>query len=309
DADGFTSVSEWVKNLSFSSVLLTKEDYLRAALHALSLAPRIAATDYGTSRQRDLAQVWTDAIRGFLGEIAFIKWLKTRFGMEAELDFRKGQLEEFLPSDITKIAVFGEPWRKPKLRISIKTTKLQGMWLDIPYAQLEHSDIFVLVRVGVSRSHFIAFLKEISVIRDKIFRMAKELGMHFEEDELWSAVPDFTDIPAFVVGFFDKSEHPNIERDRTAVLIADGRISSSRKGTVKLSLNKFMGWWNPSNPACKQRVADALRKRGVSIPEDLNKFEVELEGIGTPSETLHFFVSSGILKCGEESWRSILTRL
>jgi len=98
-----------VKNLSFSSVLLTKEDYLRAALHALSLAPRRAATDYGTSRQRDLAQVWTDAIRGFLGEIAFIKWFKTRFGMEAELDFRKGQIEEFLPSDITRIAVPGEP--------------------------------------------------------------------------------------------------------------------------------------------------------------------------------------------------------
>ncbi|MEM2483028.1 MAG: hypothetical protein QXI35_08550 [Candidatus Nezhaarchaeales archaeon] len=79
------------------------------------------------------------------------------------------------------------------------------MWLDIPYAQLEHSDIFVLVRMGVSRSHFIAFLKEISVIRDKIFRMAKELGMHFEEDELWSAVPDFTDIPAFVVGFLTRA--------------------------------------------------------------------------------------------------------
>ncbi|MEM2483029.1 MAG: hypothetical protein QW365_08055 [Candidatus Nezhaarchaeales archaeon] len=70
-----------------------------------------------------------------------------------------------------------------------------------------------------------------------------------------------------------------------------------------------MGWWNPSNPVCKQRVADVLRKRVVSIPEDLNKFEVELEGIGTASETLHFFVSSGVLKCGEESWRSILTIL
>lgn len=101
DADDFRSAEEWAHNLAFSSVLLTREDYLKAAIHALHLAPRIAATDYGTSRQRDLAQVWTDAIRGFLGEIAFAKWLKERFSIEAELDFRVGPMKEFLPSDIS----------------------------------------------------------------------------------------------------------------------------------------------------------------------------------------------------------------
>lgn len=309
DADDFASASEWADNLSFSSISITKEDYLRAALHALSLAPKIAATDYGTSRQRDLAQVWTDAIRGFLGEIAFAKWLKVRFGVEAELDFRKGPLEEFLPSDIVKVMKRGESWREPKLRISVKTTKLQGVWLDVPYAQLEHSDVFVLIRVGVSRSHFVAFLKEISVIRDKMFKMARELGMRFEEDEVWSSVPDFTEIPAFVVGFFDKNEHPNVVQDRTAVLLADGRLSSSRKGIIKLTLNKFIGWWNPKDPIYRRKVAEIQRRKGAKIPGDLNMFEVELEGIGTPSETLHFFVSSGVLKRRECDWKSLLDRL
>jgi len=39
-----------------------------------------------------------------------------------------------------------------------------------------HSDVYVLVRVGITREHFIAFLKAISVIRDKLFSKAVEHG-------------------------------------------------------------------------------------------------------------------------------------
>lgn len=50
-------------------------------MHVLRLAPKFAATDYGAVRMRDLGQLLTDAIRGFLGELAFTKWLKARFGV------------------------------------------------------------------------------------------------------------------------------------------------------------------------------------------------------------------------------------
>lgn len=309
EAEDFGSISEWAEDLAFSSVFLTRDDYLAACIHALRLAPRIAATDYGTSRQRDLAQVWTDAIRGLLGEIAFAKWMKERFGIEIELDFRLGSLEEFLPSDVVGISKPGEGRRKPRLRISIKTTKLQGIWLDIPYAQIEHSDVFILVRVGVSRSHFLAFLKDISVIRDKIFELAEKQGIKFSKDEIWGSIPDFTGVPAFIVGFFDKSRWTERIEDRRSILLADGDLKRTRGENFKIVLNKFAGWWNPKEPEYKRRLAEIVKCKHPEISLHPERLTVEFEGLGEPSETLHFLVSSGALNRKREDWSHLVGRL
>ncbi|MEM4412133.1 MAG: hypothetical protein QXT93_11365 [Thermofilum sp.] len=309
DAEDFESVEEWLENLAFSSVLLTRDEYLEATVHALRLAPKIAATDYGTSRQRDLAQIWTDAIRGFLGEIAFRRWLRERFGIEAELDFRRGSLEEFLPSDLARIRRLGEDWRKPRLKVSIKTTKLQGMWLDIPYAQLEHSDVFVLVRVGVSRGHFLAFLKDISVIMDKILALARNKGIEFSIEEIRDSIPEFKSIPAFVAGFFDKSELADKLVDRRAVLVADGKLKQKKSGGYRLVLNRFAGWWNPRDSECRRRIADCFMKMHPEIRLDPGRLSIEFEGIGETSKTLHFLVSSGVLKRRRKDWEELVSRL
>jgi hypothetical protein len=169
--------------------VLDENDYLRAALHALYLAPRVVATDYGTARRRDLGQLWADTIRGFLGEIAFAKWLREKYGLVVKLDYRRGSLEEFLPPDIESVN-----GRLPRLKVSIKTTKLNGIWLDTPGTQIEHSDVFVLARVGVTRGPLIAFLKKISVIRDKLMQIARERGLLSEEElsEIWDSIPEFS---------------------------------------------------------------------------------------------------------------------
>jgi len=39
-----------------------------------------------------MAQVWTDAARGFLGEIALSKFLLEKFGVEVKLETRRGEL-------------------------------------------------------------------------------------------------------------------------------------------------------------------------------------------------------------------------
>lgn len=309
DAEDFESTEEWAENLAFSSVLLTRNEYLEATVHALRLTPKIAATDYGTSRQRDLAQVWTDAIRGFLGEIAFRKWLRERFEIEVKLDFRIGPLKEFLPSDLTRIKKPREEWRKPKLRVSIKTTKLQGMWLDVPYAQLEHSDVFVLVRVGVSRGHFLAFLKDISVIMDKILTLAQNQGLEVSREEFQDSIPEFKNIPAFVVGFFDKNEVADKLLDRRTVLTVDGDLKKKRSGGYRLILNRFAGWWNPKDPECKKRVVDSFMKTHPEVRLDADKLNIEFEGLGETSETLHFLVSSGALKRKREDWEKLINRL
>ncbi|GBF09166.1 hypothetical protein apy_08910 [Aeropyrum pernix] len=303
DIEAFSSLDEWIDWLRWSTVVLDENDYLEAAVHALDLAPRLAGTDYGMSRQRDLGQLWTDTIRGFLGELAFVKWLEREYGIKAMLDYRKGPLEEFLPSDIKEVEK-DEVRRPPNLKVSIKTTKLRGIWLDVPYRQVDHSDVFVLVRVGVTRMHFLAFLKRISAIRDKMLRRALELGVitEGEAESIWDLIPDFTGIPAYIAGFFDKREYGSAIGRRTAIFLAEGVMK--RK---KFVINKFIGYWNPKEDVYKNTVVEHLQRRGV-IPSRRD-VKIEFEGIGEFTKTLHFLVSSGALRRKREEWERIISQL
>src|SRR3989344_3758608 len=47
-------------------VFIQKEDYARMCIDALKNLGKTAATDFGGSRQRDLAQLWADTTRGYL---------------------------------------------------------------------------------------------------------------------------------------------------------------------------------------------------------------------------------------------------
>lgn len=305
DIEALGGLEKWIENLKFSSVLLTQNDYLVAAVHALRFAPRFAATDYGTTRQRDLAQLWSDTIRGLLGEVAFAKWMKLRFGVDVEPDFRKDALRENLASDILRIRRPGEDTpRAPRLGISIKTTKLQGMWLDIPFNQLEYSSVFVLVRIGITRDHLLAFLKHISVIRDKIFAMAKSANISFDETEIWEALPDFRDIPAFIAGYFNKHEYGG-----QAVIEADGDLKKRRRGGWRLVLKKFAGVWDPSDRRLMEEVVTKIRQKKSAEVGGVEEVEIELEGLKKPSGGRHFFVSSGLLKKREEDWARLVESL
>jgi len=298
DIEVFGDYSRWVEWLGWASVVLDEDDYLKAAVYGLSLAPKLAGADYGTARQRDLGQLWTDVIRGFLGEIAVAEWLKERFGITAELDYRLGPLEEFLPSDIKSVA-----GREPRLRVSIKTTKLSGLWLDVPGAQIEHSDVFILVRVGVTREHFVAFLKKISVIRDKLMREAVERGLVKREEieQIWDSIPEFTAAPAYIAGFLDKTEIQDKLRDRTAVIEADVDVKIK-----KVVINKFLGFWHPGEDIYEKKLKELLRRRGRPVRDEMS---IEFEGIGDFSKTLHFIASSGALKKKKEDWEKLVERL
>jgi len=298
DVDQFASHDEWVRWLGWASVELDEDDYLRATLYGLHLAPRLAGTDYGTARQRDLGQLWTDTIRGFLGEIAFAKWLREKFGLAVELDYRLGPLEQFLPSDIRRVG-----GREPRLRVSIKSTKLSGIWLDVPGAQIEHSDVFVLVRVGVTREHFLAFLKKISVIRDKLMKEALERRLLSEEEleKIWKSVPEFKSVPAYVAGFLDKADYADRLKDRYSIIEADGEVKQKR-----VVINRYLGFWHPGEIAYERTIRDLLRSRGMSLRDDMG---VEFEGIREFTRTLHFIASSGVLKKRREDWRRLVQRL
>jgi len=251
-----------------------------------------------TPRKRDLGQRWTDTIRGFLGEIAFTKWMQERFGIAVRMDYKYGLLREFLMSDIKSVN-----GREPRLKVGIKTTKLEGIWLDVPGAQIKHSDVFVLVRVGVTSEHLIAFLKKISAIRDKLMKEALERKLVREEEleEAWNVTPEFTPVPAYIVGFLNKLEYADRLTSEYSIIDVDGKVKK-----VRVVINKYVGFWNPEKEEYRVMVLNLLKSKDKNVKDDM---KIEFEGIGNFSETLHFIVNSGSLRRDKRDWEELLRKL
>jgi len=288
-------LGEWLeKRFKYQFVWLEKEDYLKALVRALWLAPVFAGTDFGGARQRDMAQVWTDTARGFLGEIALSKFLSEKFGVEAKLETRRGKLTEFLPTDISQIRVSGESWRQPSLRISIKTTKFGGRWLDLPGTQFQHSDVFILVKIGILRQHFLAFLKAISFLKEKLFPIAEGLGELSAEDatRLWNEIPEFDPIPSYIAGFLLKSE----------ITLPVHMVNAKLKGKKRkrIVITHGVGLFSPQIVRELKEIRELDRNGNLPI---------EVEPIIDSLTGDHFLAHSGSLKYGEENWRQLINRI
>ena len=290
------SFENWLERFKYQFQWLDKDDYSRALIRALWLAPRFAGTDFGSSRQRDMGQVWTDTARGFLGEIALAKFLQESFSIETRLDTRRGDLAEFLPTDIAEVKLPKEEWREAKLKISIKTTKFNGRWLDLPGAQFEHSDVFVLVKIGILRQHFLAFLKAISFLRDKLFVKAKNLGELDEDDakELWDEIPEFEPIPTYIAGFMYKGDI-NLPIHEINI-----RLVGKFERTKRLEVSQGIGLFTPENIRSLPKVQeiDPSGSRRIVIVPIIDSFTGQ-----------HFFAHSGGLKYGEEEWHRLIEML
>lgn len=289
--DAFES---WLERFKYQFLWLDKDDYSRALIRALWLAPRFAGTDFGSSRQRDMGQVWTDTARGFLGEIALTKFLLKNFDMKTKLDTKRGELIEFLPSDIAEIRKPGEKWRSPNLNLSVKTTKFNGRWLDAPGAQYEHSDVFVLVKLGILRQHFLAFLKAISFLKDKLFVSAKNLGELDDSDagELWDEIPEFEPIPAYIAGFINKGE----------LNLPIHMINARVRGRIHIRITIFQG--------IGLFTVQSIREHpDIQEMDPSGSLRIEIDPIIDSFSGQHFFTHSGALKHGEEKWRQLIELL
>jgi len=289
------SFQNWVENrFKYQLVWLDKDDYTKALVRALWLAPVFAGTDFGSSRQRDMGQVWTDTARGFMGEIAVSKFLLGKFNAETKLDTRRGELTEFLPTDITQMRFAGKEWKAPNLSISMKTTKFNGRWLDVPGAQFEHSDVFVLVKIGILRQHFLAFLKAISFLRDKLFVTAKNLGELDDKNAklLWDEIPEFEPIPAYIAGFLRKSD----------ISLPIHMVRARLKGTKKkrITISQGIGLFSPETVRACSQIQEL--DPSASLP-------IEIEPIIDSLTGTHFLAHSGGLSHGAESWQELVSSL
>ena len=286
------SFEMWLQQrASFGTVMLDSTDYVTALTHALRIAPNLAATDYGTSRQRDLGQLWTDVARGFLGEIGLAKFMRERFGLDLVLDYTLGPIADYLPSDIKAIKIADGNLVEPSVKISFKTTKFNGIWLDIPGAQIGHSDVFVLIKLGISREHFLAFLKWISFIRDKLLPRAVESGAinKTQANNLWDSLPEFKKIPCYICGFLDDRL---IKSPPEPVY----RAQHTRAGNLKGYLMKsYVGWVKGRKPQI--------------VPEELGKVDWQFESIGAFSAEDHFVANTGSLIFSDLEWKDLVKKL
>lgn len=268
-------------------VTIDTEGYSKMCIDALKILSNTAATDYGSSRQRDLGQLWGDMTRGYLGEMAFVLFLQ-KWGINAELGHDVGELEDYLPTDIHKIKTPKDStFRDPKIKIGIKATKWNGIWFDIPGDQFSHSDVQVLVKVGVSRDHLFAFFKHLSVFKDKILNEGKRINAidDTEAEEMYERLPSFQPILAYICGFTLKN------RDYCELSY------TGKKGRKHYTIS---GWNGPIRAGDLEKI-----KQRESCTEGKIKFEA----IEKFSHENGYLFNTGSLLWKKEDWHKVISQL
>lgn len=280
-------VIDWVENrLIPNCAYIDEAGYAKMCVDALKILHSTAGTDYGSTRQRDMGQLWADMTRGYLGELAMKQLLESRWGIRIDLGHEVGALSDYLPLDIHRVTKSGETPRPPKLKVSIKTTKAIGIWLDIPGSQFSHSDIHLFVKVCAGRDHLFSFFKSISVFKDKVLKKGVESGSlsETESSDLFSRLPDFRPIPAYVCGFAKK----------------DGCYESlSYKGNKGRKHYEIKKWSGPYDPKDIATIKDKESVQG----------QVRFTGINEFSNQPRYLFNAGSLFWEEKEWREMTNML
>lgn len=281
------SFEDWFENrFATNLIILTKKEYTQMCVNALRILPDVAKTDFGMSRQRDMGQIWADITRGYLGELAFLKFLQKHWAIKAELGHKKGSIKKYLPMDIHKVCMLGEKPREPKIKISVKTTKWNGIWLDIPGDQFSHSNVYILVKIGIETDHLFSFFKEISVFKDKVLKAGEDVGSlsKAESKRIYDDVPPFKEVTAYICGFA-------LERAKYSVLPYSGK-----KGTKNYNIT---GWKGPISTGDLEKIKKREKIAG----------NVKFEGIGNFSHDSGFLFSTGNLLWSRKDWDKVISKL
>lgn len=282
-----SDIIEWLYEKFLRNVVLIDDKaYAKMCVDALKILGGTAATDYGSSRQRDMGQLWADMTRGYLGEQAFAQFLKKKWNIQCDLGHEIGQLDHYLPMDVHTIKKEKEEIRQPHLNISIKTTKWNGIWMDIPGDQFNHSDVHVLVKVGAGRDHLFAFFKLISVFKDKVLKIGQDVGSLTtdEASELFDKIPSFRPIPAFVCGFVLKNKSYEELSYR------------GRKGRKNFTITS---WNGPIKAGDKDKI---------KVKENISG-SVKFESIGDFAHDNGYLFNTGNLLWKDEEWNSVIKEM
>lgn len=308
-ADGGSEIldfKEWLEKRFIPQVVwLEKDDYARAITRALPQALRFAGSDFGSTRQRDLGQLWTDTARGFLGEIAFKRFIETNFGIELQQDISIDKLiDDYISSDIKAVKEAQTDYRPPKINVSVKTGKFNARWMDeYSAAKIKNVDAFVFVRAGTAREHFVAFLKAVSFLKSKLFPMAEELGELTPESsaKLWDAIPEFEAVPAYVSGFLMKKDLNMPIHSIEFELKGQENYRGKGKDTRKILINRGVGIFT------RQTLLNIPELKQIN-PE--GNIQMLIGGINSEvGDKDHFYANTGSFSFGLGNWRNFVNQL
>lgn len=287
--------------LQNNAVVLTDNDYLRAAVVSLKLVHRFRSTDFGTSRQRDFGQKWSDAIHGLLGEIALVEIVRKKTEGKLVLlpDASSKDLEDALTTDIGESLLNGVK-RKLKNTISIKTTKLEGYWLDVPYNQVKKSHLFVLMKVGADRKAHYDFLVRHGAIELLIKKYAEMRNKHDEQ-------PIFVDEERALIEAREFAQNPDPgvylavlsgwqkreQLDKPFEAVEHNANRQSQKKEPKITVWEGIGFVDKG----KGLFAEAIKLKGVPtpMPEELKRLTIRFHPIGEFSSSRHALCSLKLL--------------
>jgi len=187
-------LKRWKNLYETRKVILTIDDYKKCLEFAFKITySGHTTTDFGTSRQRGKLKAISDWTQGALGEVALQKYLKDKYKIDITIDFDiHGAI---VGQDITQVQK-GRVINPPKIRVSVKTGKLNGCYIVVPQKEVElperHSDYYVFIRVNFPEDHLIRALKDHPII-----------------DSMNVSIPDLGEIDAYICGFTEVS---NLEK-------------------------------------------------------------------------------------------------
>lgn len=287
-----SDIDNWYKNRFKPNVFKISEDiYLKAMIEALKIQFLIAGTDFGSSRQRDLGQKWSDTIRGYLGEFGTQLWFKERWNIDIDLGHEEGTLEEYLPTDIHAVKTPSDSkLREPNLKVSIKSTKSNGIWLDIPGDQFHHSDIFILIKLIITTDHLFSFFKAISVFEDKILKCGLDKGYLTQEaaDQIYNNIPSFKPVYGYIAGFAEyNSKHEKYTYEYSI-------------GTKNAKLYGYSGIYEGDETLKK------IKEEIDSIETKKTVAKCDFVGIGKFNSSKHYVFGMRNLKYSDQDWKDFV---
>ena len=118
------------------------------------------------------------------------------------------------------------------MKISIKSIKSNGIWFDIPGAQFNHSDIYILSSLGISVDHLFSYFKNLKIFENVILKKGVQEKIISENhiDEILDLIPNFKKTYGYIPGF--------IKREVTNV---DGFTYEGKKGRTNYKIHHYSG--------------------------------------------------------------------
>jgi len=283
-----SNIKAWVEDqLIPNTVLIDQAGYTQMCIDALKTTSTQVLSNFGTSQQRDFGQAWADTIRGYLGELAVVLFLRREFGIETQLAHSRGKPADFYNTDISGVLENGA-WRDPHVNVGIKTTKFNGIWFDVPRQQFSLSNYHVQVKIGGGSFHLFSFFKQLSVFKDKILKAGLE-GDYLtveESEQIWNDLPTFRPLPAYIAGFAER------DRDYSALDYV-GRLALKHY-TIYEFRGLLSGNWE-----------EQIRK-AAKVP---TSGQVKFESIGRFSGTDRFLFNTGSIHRTREEWQQLAASL